>query len=66
MTNKVIDEVKKIRDSLKHAWVPFFTKFGRLTPVQIKTIPEVLNKKKCGGCISYRYRKNRSSHSSYF
>ncbi|MDI3476696.1 MAG: ATP-dependent helicase Lhr and Lhr-like helicase [Thermoanaerobacterium sp.] len=45
MTNKVIDEVKKIRDSLKHAWVPFFTKFGRLTPVQIKTIPEVLNKK---------------------
>ena len=41
----MIDEVKKIRNSLKHAWVPFFTRFGRLTPVQIKTIPEVLNKK---------------------
>jgi len=35
-------QIKMIRRRLKHAWTPFFTRFGRLTPVQVETIPRVL------------------------
>ncbi|HEC83434.1 MAG TPA: DEAD/DEAH box helicase, partial [Firmicutes bacterium] len=31
-----------IRKELRFAWVPFFGRFGRLTPVQVETIPKVL------------------------
>lgn len=34
--------VDKCRKRLKHAWVPFFGKFGNLTEVQLRTIPGVL------------------------
>jgi ATP-dependent helicase Lhr and Lhr-like helicase len=36
-------QIKAIRRQLPHAWVPFFTRFGgRLTPVQIDAIPNIL------------------------
>jgi ATP-dependent Lhr-like helicase len=38
-----INEITAIRRRLKHAWVPFFARFGKLTPVQEKTIPIVLD-----------------------
>ncbi len=31
-----------VRQQLKHTWRPFFSRFGRLTPVQMATIPKVL------------------------
>lgn len=34
--------VKVIRQQLNHAWVPFFTRFGSLTPVQVAVIPKVI------------------------
>lgn len=36
-------EVAAIRRRLKHAWVPFFARFGGLTLVQERTIPKVLD-----------------------
>jgi ATP-dependent Lhr-like helicase len=36
-------QVAIIRHRLKHAWVPFFTRFGKLTPVQEQTIPKILD-----------------------
>ncbi|MEM3525676.1 MAG: DEAD/DEAH box helicase [Thermoplasmata archaeon] len=36
-------EEKAIRERLKHAWVPFFGKFGKLTAVQKMTIPKILD-----------------------
>lgn len=36
-------QVATIRRRLKHAWVPFFTRFGKLTPVQEQTIPKILD-----------------------
>lgn len=41
----MIKNTKEIRNRLKYSWIPFFSKFGKLTPVQIITIPEVLNRK---------------------
>lgn len=35
--------VSAIRRRLKRAWLPFFTRFGRLTPVQVETIPKILD-----------------------
>jgi ATP-dependent helicase Lhr and Lhr-like helicase len=35
-------ETLSIRKSLKHAWTPFFGRFGRLTPVQRQVIPKIL------------------------
>ena len=32
-----------IRNRMKHAWAPFFSRFGRLTPIQELTIPKVLD-----------------------
>lgn len=32
----------EIKRSLKHTWVPFFSRFGRLTQVQVATIPKIL------------------------
>lgn len=40
---KEIERVKLVRARLKHAWGPFFTKFGRLTPIQIAAIPKILD-----------------------
>ncbi|MGB9912583.1 MAG: DEAD/DEAH box helicase [Candidatus Kapaibacteriota bacterium] len=40
-----MDSVKKIRDKLQHSWLPFFTRFGKPTEVQEKTIPKVLDNK---------------------
>ena len=39
------EQVWLIREKLQHAWIPFFSRFGKLTPVQIETIPKVLEKK---------------------
>jgi len=41
----VIDraEVMSVRQRLKHAWVSFFARYGRLTPIQVKAIPKVLD-----------------------
>lgn len=41
MTN--FKDVVDIRRRLKQAWGPFFTRFGRLTPVQVETIPKILD-----------------------
>ena len=38
-----ISHVVSIRRHLKYAWVPFFSRFGKLTPVQIETIPKILD-----------------------
>jgi len=32
-----------LRRSIKNAWVPFFTRFGRLTAIQLETIPKILD-----------------------
>jgi ATP-dependent helicase Lhr and Lhr-like helicase len=32
----------EIKQSLRRTWVPFFSRFGRLTPVQCSTIPKIL------------------------
>ena len=32
----------EIKQTLKRTWVPFFSRFGRLTPVQVNTIPKIL------------------------
>lgn len=37
-----VDHIIKIRQRMKYAWIPFFSRFGRLTPVQIETIPKIL------------------------
>lgn len=36
-------QVAVIRRRLKRAWLPFFTRFGRLMPVQVQTIPKILD-----------------------
>ncbi len=38
-------ETEEIKKRLKRAWHPFFSRFGRLTEVQEKTIPLVLERK---------------------
>jgi len=38
-----ITDITAIRRRLKHSWIPFFTRFGKLTPVQVQTIPKVLD-----------------------
>jgi len=38
-----ITDAMAIHRRLKHAWIPFFTRFGRLTPVQEKVIPKILD-----------------------
>ena len=35
-------QVRIIRNYLKHSWTPFFSRFGRLTPIQVATIPKIL------------------------
>ena len=37
-----IEEAFAIRRYIKNAWLPFFTRFGKLTPVQIQAIPAVM------------------------
>ncbi len=32
-----------VRRRLRHTWRPFFSRFGRLTPVQVQAIPKVLD-----------------------
>ncbi len=38
-----IGQIDTIRRRLKHAWTPFFGRFGKLTPVQVETIPTILD-----------------------
>ncbi|HGE71297.1 TPA: DEAD/DEAH box helicase [Candidatus Poribacteria bacterium] len=38
-----VAQIMAIRNRLKRAWSPFFTRFGRLTPVQVETIPRILD-----------------------
>lgn len=38
-----VKQVELIRRRLKRTWLPFFTRFGRLTPVQVETIPKILD-----------------------
>ncbi|HID29789.1 MAG TPA: DEAD/DEAH box helicase [Desulfobacterales bacterium] len=38
-----VEETRTIRRRLRYAWNSFFTRFGRLTPVQLETIPKVLD-----------------------
>jgi len=33
---------REIRDALKRTWIPFFSRFGRLTEVQVRAIPVIL------------------------
>ncbi|MEM4235051.1 MAG: DEAD/DEAH box helicase, partial [Candidatus Methanomethylicaceae archaeon] len=37
------DQIEGIRQHLRRAWFPFFSRFGQLTPVQIEVIPKILN-----------------------
>jgi len=39
----VAQKVRIIRKRLKYTWTPFFTKFGRLTPIQLEAIPKILD-----------------------
>jgi ATP-dependent Lhr-like helicase len=39
------ERVRLIHEKLRHAWIPFFSRFGTLTPIQIETIPMVLEGK---------------------
>jgi ATP-dependent Lhr-like helicase len=32
-----------LRGLLRHTWRPFFSRYGRLTPIQIQTIPKILD-----------------------
>lgn len=34
-----------IKQKLKHVWSPFFSRFGKLTNIQLKTIPQILDGK---------------------
>lgn len=36
------DEMRFVRDRLKYSWRPFFSRYGRLSPIQVKTIPKIL------------------------
>jgi ATP-dependent Lhr-like helicase len=36
------EQIRTIRHLLKYTWTPFFARFGKLTPIQIETIPKVL------------------------
>lgn len=45
INNSEVQELKIIRNRLQHAWMPFFTRFGKLTPIQLATIPKVLDNK---------------------
>lgn len=36
------ESVLAVRRSLKHAWAPFFSRFGRLTSIQTQAIPKIL------------------------
>lgn len=36
-------DIAEIRKLLKHAWTPFFTRFGKLTAVQVETIPKIVS-----------------------
>ena len=38
-----VEKVSIIRRRLKYAWGPFFTRFGRLLPVQVETIQKILD-----------------------
>lgn len=40
-----VEEIIKIKRMLKYTWIPFFSKFGKLTDIQLKTIPEILQGK---------------------
>ncbi|MCX7880071.1 MAG: DEAD/DEAH box helicase [Ignavibacteria bacterium] len=37
-----LNETFKIKEQLFYSWNPFFSSFGKLTPIQIKVIPKVL------------------------
>ncbi len=39
----IVQKVRIIRDRLKYTWTPFFTRFGKLTPIQLETIPKILD-----------------------
>ncbi|MCC9076225.1 DEAD/DEAH box helicase [Litorilinea aerophila] len=39
----MIERTRDIRARLKYAWTPFFTRFGRLTPIQLEAIPRILD-----------------------
>lgn len=39
----VVEQTRRIRTRLRYAWGPFFSRFGRLTPIQIEVIPKILN-----------------------
>jgi ATP-dependent Lhr-like helicase len=38
-----LEKISGIRRRLKHAWGPFFSRFGRLLPIQVETIPKILD-----------------------
>lgn len=40
--NRISMTEAEIKQSLRRTWVPFFSRFGRLTPVQVNTIPKIL------------------------
>jgi len=37
-----VAEEQDIRAALRHTWMPFFSRFGRLTEIQLRTIPLIL------------------------
>ena len=38
----MIGDMKELKKQIQRSWIPFFSRFGRLTDIQIKTIPAVL------------------------
>lgn len=37
------DQSSLVRNRLKYSWRPFFSRYGRLSPIQTKTIPKILD-----------------------
>lgn len=50
MVNRERTRTREIHARLERAWTPFFTRFGRLTPIQVETIPLVLDGKNVVVC----------------
>jgi ATP-dependent Lhr-like helicase len=36
-----IEQTLRVRNLLKYSWVPFFSRFGKLTAIQVQAIPEI-------------------------
>jgi len=45
MNSCEVERIKEMRNRLKYTWIPFFSRFGNLTEIQMKSIPLILEDK---------------------